>query len=244
MKNASYKSVPREFGPQDCPTRVTYNPQGCPTKVLHKSATKISHMSRKSVPQSVLCSTRQFHKSCKNVAPHECLTRVSHESVPQECPTKMSEKNVLQAQECPTTSQSVHKGFRKECIAQECSRTVWVFVFKPVFAFGFVGFLFCLSSVCLLLWVAPCSSCGVSCKRINRSLANTCHHFSNGHRISRIGGKTRQDSTKPSFVAHLQQEDNSISFPPPGHEAPVVLRIVCSGHRLYLPTVAGPLVAM
>ena len=55
----------------------------------------------------------------------------------------MSYKSVLQEY-----TRVSHKGFRKDCVLQECptkvsatrvSKIVWVFVFEYVFAFGFVG---------------------------------------------------------------------------------------------------------
>ena len=74
-------------------------------------------------------------------------TRVPHKSVPQECPTRVFHKSVLQG--VPQESASVsHKGFPKECVLQERPTTVfptrvlkivWVFVFEYVLAFGFVG---------------------------------------------------------------------------------------------------------
>ena len=74
----------------------------------------------------------------------ECPTRVSYKCVPQECPTRV---NVIQGVPQEYTRVS-HKGFRKECILRECPtkvsptrvpKIVSVCVFEYVFAFGFVG---------------------------------------------------------------------------------------------------------
>ena len=62
-----------------------------------------------------------FHKSV--------LQRVSHKSVLQHCPTRVSHE-------------SVHKSVLQECLPQGCqkvSNNVRASVFKYVFAFGFVG---------------------------------------------------------------------------------------------------------
>ena len=117
----SYKSAPQEFH--------------CPTKEADKSAL-------------IECPTRVSHKS---TSPECSMTRVSCESVTQECVTKVSRKNGLQ--ERPTRVS--HEGVTQECftrvsnkstayksVLQECptrvSNNVWPFVVECVFAFGFV----------------------------------------------------------------------------------------------------------
>ena len=62
----------------------------------------------------------------------ECPTRVSYKSVPQECPTRVSYKSV--PQECPTRVS--HKS-----VLQECHLDI-LYSFSNVFAFGFVGSIF------------------------------------------------------------------------------------------------------
>ena len=73
-------------------------------------------------------ATRVSHNSVPQECIQECPTRVSYKSVPQECPTRVSQKSV--PQECPTGVS--HKSVAEECptrvsyksVLQECPTRV------------------------------------------------------------------------------------------------------------------------
>ena len=82
------------------------------------------------------CPTRVSHKSAPRGVLQECRVRVSHKSVSQECRTRVSHKRVS------------HRSDRQECptrvfhksVLQECHLDICSFL--NVFAFGFVGSIF------------------------------------------------------------------------------------------------------
>ena len=72
------------------------------------------------------------HKS----VPQECPTRVSYKSVPQECPTRVSHKSFLQEWPTRVCYKSVLQSVPQECPTRVSFGHI---SFSIVFAFGFVG---------------------------------------------------------------------------------------------------------
>ena len=92
---------------------------------------------------------RVHHRLSHKSVPQECPARVSQMSVPQECPTRVSRKSV--PQECP--ARVSHKSVPQECpvrvshksVLQECHLDICSFL--NVFAFGFVGSILFVQTV-------------------------------------------------------------------------------------------------
>ena len=81
------------------------------------------------------CPRRVSHKSVLQ----ECPTRVSYKSPPQECPTRVSYKSVPQEFPTRVSHKSVlqERPVRETSVLQECHLDICSF--SKVFAFGFMG---------------------------------------------------------------------------------------------------------